>query len=246
MTEYLSPGTVLYPSRTTPPSRPGRLFGPVPGQPVVVDPRQACADALAAYLWNLKFTRWGGSADCTEFNLKAVYSEWPEPSEQLQYPSASITDAEDGKLEAHSFVPTPLENTFGVYAEGSMLWKLAELVIPFQVDFWTDDGPTRDAIGAKLPGAFAPGEEQYGVVLRGMPLYWDRPVRATFLSAQRMDNAESIYPRERRLMCRFQCEVDVVELRCSAQLDPRFTLDVGESVEPACVPELTSISSQET
>lgn len=245
MSEFLSTGKIFLPNKG-PPGRPGLLYGQVPEKPALSDPRNACADALSAYLWNLRFTRWGGTAENTPFNLKVVRPEWPEPEKPIEYPSASVIDAEDGEMAAHSFTPTPLEDTYGVFGDGSMLWKLAELVIPFQVDFWTDDAPTRDAIGARLPGAFAPGEDQYGIVLCGSPLYWDRPVRATFLSSQRMDNSESIYPRERRLMCRFLCEIDVVELRCSALLQPQYTLEAGETVEPACVPELESISCEET
>jgi hypothetical protein len=133
-------------------------------------------------------------------------------------------------------VPAPLEETFGVYGDGVVLWKVAEAVVTFQVDFWAADAPTREAIAARLPALFAPGEDAYGVILQGPAGYYDRPVRATLMAYQRIDVAEAVYPRERRLLMRVRCEVDQIHIRCGTVLAPTVSLQVGEDVEPVCEP----------
>lgn len=224
----------------------GTLYGQAPGHPPLLDPRAACADALGAFLENLVFTRWGGeTAANTPFNLKAVRREWPDPSVVLAYPSASIVDLEDDVLGAHALVPTPLEATYGVYGPGTMLWKVAELRAAFQVDFWSDDNPTREAIAARLPSAFAPGEDGYRIVICGNCRYWSLPVRATLLRYRRMDTAASVYPRERRLMATVVCEVDAVDLRCATLVAPAVEVLASETTAPAPEPPALPVSCKE-
>jgi hypothetical protein len=220
----------------------GALYGQPPGKPPVLDPRGACADALAAFLRTLTFTRWGDLAANTPFNLKDVREEWPEPSVVLAYPSASIVDVDDATLEGHSLTPTALEETYGSYGPGTMLWKVAEAVVTFQVDFWSDDIPTREAIAARLPSAFSPGEDGSRVVICGNSRYWGRPVRATLVSYRRMDTGASVYPRERRLSCRIRCEVDAVDLRCSMLVAPSLDVRASDTEDPASEPEAGSAS----
>lgn len=215
------------------------LPDPVPSAPLELQPtmdaRAACAAALAEYLRCAVFRRGGGTAAATDFQLAAVLDEWPEPDVELQYPSASVIDDSETVPEAHALVPTPLEETYNPET-GVVLWKLAEAVQGFQVDFWATDAPTREAIAARLPALFVPGEGAYGVVLQGPVEYLCRPVRATLVSYQRMDLAEAVYPRERRLQVRIRCEVDVIQARCDRLVAPTVSLTVGEDVEPACEP----------
>ena len=213
----------------------GSLYGTPPNSPPLLDPRGACADALRAYIASLVFVRWGADAPPTYFQMKDVREEWPEPSLLLAYPSASIVDAAESILDAHSFTHTALEETYGKYGPGTMLWKLAELRMSFQVDFWADDAPTREAIAARLPSAFAPGEDGYRIVICGNCRYWGRSVRASLQSYRRMDDAGSIYPRERRLMAAVRCEVDVVDLRCATLVAPSLEVFASEGTAP--IPE---------
>ena len=185
------------------------------------------------YLRCLEFVRWGGETGSdTRFVLADVLEEWPEASVPVRYPSATIVDAGSFEMEAHNFEPTPLEETFGVFGENTMLWKLAEGVTTFQVDFWADDNATREAIAARLPGAFAPGEQGYRVVLEGSPLYFDRRVRAELLRYRRADSVNAAFVRERRLFAEVRCEVDVVDLRCVQPLLPRVRVpEIGPDVD---------------
>jgi hypothetical protein len=206
-----------------------------------IDARAACSLVLAEYLRALEFMRWGGPTGTdTYFKLEAVREEWPEPDVAMTYPSASIVDMGQGTaLEGHGLLPTPLEETYEQFSPGTVLWKLHEAAFDFQVDFWADDSATREAIAGRLPSAFSPGEDGSRVVLCGSPLYFDRPVRASLSRYQRMDVAEAVYPRERRLMATVRCEVDVVDLRCVALLSQTTEVRaVGEEVELDVEPDL--------
>lgn len=224
-----------------PSPRTGSRVGPRPYQPTLrtpdIDSRSAMSEALIAYLKCVEFRRWGDKAEDVVFPLARVYRQWPEPDAQLVYPSASVIDTQATVEEAHNFVPTPLEDTYGVIEPESVLWKTSELTTKFQVDFWCEDDPTREAIAASLPMLFASEESRYGVVVYGPPTYWSRPVRLTLLAMQRMDEAVSVYVRERRLMAQIQAEVDEVHLRRATLAAIRVSVPaIGEQVETACPP----------
>lgn len=193
-----------------------------------LDPRNAMAKVLEAFLRCVVFRRGGGDVPDKDFRLEQVNPFWPEPEKEIIYPSASIVDPEGVPYEMHSLTPTALEETFGSFGEGTMLWKTGEAVARFQVDYWTNEDPTREAIAARLPSLFNPGEERAGVVLSGEPRYFRRPVRATLLANRRMDNEQAVYARERRIMTTVQCEVDVVQLRQAVELQPRMVLRDGD------------------
>jgi len=220
-----------------------RVFLPTPVPPVArsltYDPRTAAAEALRDYIASLTFLRAGGTAPDTSFQLREVHEEWPEPSERLNYPAAAITDATPTPMGAHNFTPTPLEETRHIYGENTVVWKLAEAQIDFQVDFFTDDAPSRTAIAAALPQAFSPAnDERTGVVLCGPARYLCFPVRASLVNYRRMDTEATVFPRERRLMAIVRCEVDVISLRCDTPLDPfvRVTA-IGPDVDPGIEPQ---------
>lgn len=214
---------------------PQAVLYPQVGKPLL-DPGQAAATVLAKYLLSLKFVRWGGgTAQDTVFMLRQVFDEWPEPDVDLPYPCASVEEASPVTLGASNFTPVALEETYGEFGENTVLWKLDEIDIDFQVDFFATDIPTRDALAARLPNAFQPGEDGGRIVLVGNSLYYNRPVRAKLMSYERMDNPDSVYARERRLRAMIQCSIDVVDLRCVSLLSNQRTYVIGEDVVP--VPE---------
>lgn len=220
---------------------PQAVLYPQAGAPIL-DPSQAMASALGAYLARLQFVRWGRGAPNTVFQLREVFDDWPEPDVELPYPCASISEMTPSTLEAHDFVPRPLEKTWNQYGENTVLWKLAEMALDFQVDFFTNDAPTRDAITARLPSAFSPGEDGTRIVLCGDCRYWDRPVRASLpRDYERIDEPDAVYARERRVRATIRCEIDVVDLRCASALHPSAPLvAVGETVNPGPSPVATS------
>lgn len=191
-----------------------------------IDPANACRAALAQYLREAIFVRWGAKAFDESFKLNEVLEEWPDPDHAQTYPNASIVDSTATAMSGHAFTATPLEETIDVFAKGTVLWKLAEADPVFQVDFWCSDIGQREAIAAHLPALFSPGEDTSRVVLTGMPEHFALPVRATLLDYQRMDTPQGVYETERRLLARIQCDIDVVELRCANVLTPRVLVKV--------------------
>ncbi len=174
--------------------------------------RTAAANTLAAYLGRLPWEVPSSEGECVTFRLNKVLTNWPVGGVKLDYPSASIDEGIVVYTE-HSLVPTPLECTYNVFQDNTMLWKSSELGIEFQVDFFANDEPTRDAIEAGLPRAFSPTEVRAGVLLAGDACYFKRPVRATLISHQRFDGSADTYSRERRIRATIRADIDVVHLR---------------------------------
>lgn len=202
--------------------------------PPTMDARAAAAAAIAAYLFGLEFRKWNGdvlTGQVSTFQLRAIRREWPEPNEKLLYPCASIIDYGDVVFDAANFTPVCLEESRDVYGPGTILWKLDELQADFQIDFWTDDAATREAIAAALPGAFAPGEET-GVILVGPDRYFRETCRATLISHRRDDDSASAYVRERRLRAIVRVQIGVLDLRRAAQASYAATVsEIGPVVE---------------
>ncbi len=197
-----------------------------------LDQRNAMAEVLASFLRCAEFRRGGGDTPAEKpFALKRVLAEWPDPKRPIEYPSASLIDAEALPYQEHALTPTALEETWDSFEPGTVLWKTGEAVAVFQVDYWTTETATREAIAARLPSLFNPGEGRIGVVLFGEARYFRRPVRATLLDNRRMDNQNTVFERERRLMTMVQCEVDVVQLRKAVELQPRQVLRDGDPQE---------------
>lgn len=197
-----------------------------------LDPRNAMSEVLAAFLRCAEFRRGGGDIPVAKpFALERVEPFWPDPKQDIAYPSASIIDSGPIPYEAHALTPTPQEGTFGSFGPCTVLWKTAEAVSEFQVDYWFTEDPTREAVAARLPSLFNPGEGRAGVVLSGDPRYFRRPVRATLLSNRRMDTENTVFERERRLMTVVRCEIDVVHLRKAVEFQPRMVLREGDPEE---------------
>lgn len=197
------------------------------GPPPKLDARNAAAETLAAYLGQVVFVVDGRKADDSKFRLNEVLANWPEAEVQLDYPAASI-DGEAAPYEAHNFVPTMLEDTFNCYGEGLVLWKTGELILDFQVDFWTNTEADRQAISAGLPRIFNLTEIRSGVLLAGHPDYFGRAVRCTLMDTDRADESDTTFDRERRLRVMVRSEIDVVHLRQVSLLHPDVIITVQE------------------
>jgi hypothetical protein len=203
-------------------------------RPSTMDARDAAAQAIAAYLMNATFTRSNGTDDfapLTPFQLRSARREWPGPGEVLEYPCVSIIDFGEGHYDSSSLTPTCIEGSFGKYAPGTALWKTSELVADFQIDFWTNDKPTRAAIAARLPNLFSPGEN-FGVEIACSAEYWSSSVRASLLGSVREDDSGSAYVQERRLRTTIRAEIPVLDLRGGSRADfSAQATEVGPSVE---------------
>lgn len=211
-----------------------------PATIATIGPRQAMGEVLAAYLRQATFRIWGGDlAPDEDFQLREVFPEWPDPSVELPYPCASLIEATDTFYEAHSLTPTPLEETLGVFdcppnsvPPQTVLWKVAEAVVDFQLDFWLSSLAGRQAVEAELGQLFNPGQARSGVLLGGHPRYFNRPVRATLEGHRRTDLPDSVYPNERRLQASVRAEVGVVHLRRATLLTPSAFVNATDPNDP--------------
>lgn len=189
-------------------------LGPIPTKP----PLHAMRESLAAFLGQLVWATEPGKDDqgdpveSVRFRLNEVTTKWPNPKKVLNYPAASIVNAVE-PFEDHSLTPTMLEETFGLFCQDMVLWKTSEMVVDFQVDFWTTSDGQRQAIEAGLPRAFNPTESRAGVLLRGHEDYFFRPVRCSLMDHAEKDVSAAIFERERRLLASVHAEMDVVHLR---------------------------------
>lgn len=205
-----------------------------------IDPEQAIQTVLAAYLKSLEFIETGRAGPnrvaSRKFSFNEVFDSWPDPNVDLPYPCASI-EAAAATYERHALTPSVLEQTFGTYDESgkatTALWKLGALVVDTQIDVFANGEGAREAMIARMPGAFAPAEDTDRVLLTGTPLYWCLPVRARLLTHQRMDEEGPIYANEWRARFSVRCIAEVVELRCANLLSVRSHLTAGEMVEIA-------------
>lgn len=206
----------------------GRVLTPVyqGARAPAMDSRSAASEALIAYLKNACFSvrTLVKDAEPREFRFTTVSREWPEPSKELITPTLTVLDFEPTMQDAWGLVPAPLEDTLDVFGDCTVLWKTAELIAQAQVEFWLGNEPEREAVAAKLPTLFAPAEDEWGVRLQTPPDYFCRVARFSLMSMQRMDDANTIYPRERRLSCRIGVQLDEVQLRSAPRT--RLTVDM--------------------
>lgn len=234
--------------------RPGASFVQPVAIPNRIGPREAMVQALGAYLSSLTFRVWGGEdVHDHEFQLAGVRAFWPSPDVGIVYPSASIVEPTPTSHEAHSLNATPLEETWGRFdhflglptretddaAGKTCLWKEGEATQSFQVDFWTDTEPDRQAIEAGLPAAFAPDPDgTIGVFVEGPALYYSRPVRLTLLSTKSDDSLVTAGRGERRLRTVIRAECDIVSLRMATVMaTPRVDTTVEDPADPSSTTE---------
>jgi hypothetical protein len=202
-----------------------------------LDPRNAAALAISAYLENAVFVVAGEAPEGSEepsagldqaFRLDKVTHVWPSGSEPITYPSASIIESGTPKY-AQDLTPYPLDDTWGKYGEDTVLWHLREESVTFQIDYWCNSDPTREAIAAHIEQLFSPDEDLAGVLIEGPPEYFCLSIRATLEDVRRMDTSETTLTRERRLMTTVVADVPVVQLRRAVALEPQVHLDETEN-----------------
>lgn len=195
------------------------------------DPRNAAARAIRGFLESQVFVLSGINKVADKpFKLSNVSMEWPDSHEGVVYPSATIVER-PGEFQGHNLAPTILEETYNQFGEGTVLWKTSELVVDFQVDYWTNDNPTREAIAALLPVIFSPFEDQSSIRVYSPPAYFSRPVRLLLKDAQRVDNSEDGFSRIKRLSTTVTATIEAVHLRNVTQVIPSQSFEAGETVE---------------
>ena len=202
---------------------------------VLVPPEDAAAEALAAYLRRACFYIHEGDPPVGElsrqrpFQLVSVATDWPGPTDQLAYPSATIFGGDDTQ-HTGSGTPRPMEALWDPFA-GTVPWLLGIATGTFQVDFWADSAPVRQAIAARLPGLFSPSENRAGILLELPAHYLSLTARYSLVSKGRTDAPDTVWAGEHRLRAVVRWEAPDVELRCGKEL----VVQLPAEVEPAAV-----------
>jgi len=210
--------------------------------PGLMGPTVAMKKALAAYLLNVVFRVDGGDdARYSEFRLSNVFEQWPKPDEELVYPCASIIEMPD-TLHDQAIDPAPLEDTLGEFDsfighEGdppkTCLWVHGEAESDFQVDFWCDLEPDRQAIEAQLPSLFSPEEGRSSVVIEGPELYYGLGIEFEYVSQHFDDSGLYAQRNEKRLRCVFRASCAIVSLRMATLTEkPQACVTVVDPVDP--------------
>ncbi len=207
----------------------GELVYPITSKAIASHPalpvEQAVRRALARYLRCATFTVHAGEPDVGElsaphsFHLARVLNDFPGPSEELMYPSASVAE---GAITAHTggFTPRALADTWDP-AACTVWWQIGRSEGTLQVDFWADSVAQRSAIDAALPGLMNPYDDAAGVVLRLSRRYAAAVARCTLLTHQPMDPPDAVWAGERRLSVTVGFEAPLLVLREARAFRPR-------------------------
>ena len=154
------------------------------------------------------------------FRLKQVYPYFPNAERDLEFPSASVVEALT-TYEAGDLVPRPIESTWHQFGKDTVLWRTADAIIDFQVDFWTNEDAHRQAILAQLPWLLAPGEGEAGVLLEAPKEYFSTTARFSLDTSARPDEGtDAVLQLNRRARVVVRCEIEVLHLRGVAALNP--------------------------
>lgn len=162
--------------------------------------RAAMAEALQTKLLLARFDR----GDGTTFPLAEVYPAWPDPEDHYVYPSATILPG-PATYEDAGMTPTLLDGTWEPEGQpGFGLYKLSELVVPFEVQVRAPTDSERDLLVAGLEDMWV--EEgvlmdhevgaRYGVEL-DLPGYWGVCAIFSLQSVRILDNEDSAQRQHR-------------------------------------------------
>jgi hypothetical protein len=186
-----------------------------------MDARTATARALAAYLTRAQFVVPNLKEPDKDvgFRLLRAYDYFPNVERNLEYPSVSIVEAVTTP-DPNDLAPTPLEETFGVFGPDTVLWKTGELTIEFQVDFWFNEEPQRQAVLAQLPWLFAPHEDASDIQLECSHEYFKRTARFSLGDMARPDTSDAAMQLSRRARVTILADIELVHLRRAARIRP--------------------------
>lgn len=200
--------------------------------PLQISADTAVRQALARYLGAVTFSIWEGVPDVSElsrareFRLVRVLPDFPGPTTELVYPSASISETVAQAYEG-GMTPGVLEDSYAPET-GSVLWQLGRVDGLLQVDFWADSPALRDAIAAALPGVMNPNEGMSGFYLRLPSTYASAVARYLQLTQETVDQPESAWANERRLMLTVRYTAPVLVRRAAVPLRAMVRTDVSE------------------
>lgn len=154
--------------------------------PTINDPIEECGNALEAYLKKAMPS------------LNQIIHDFPNPNEDLIYPSLSIThDA------ANAFTPLMpyevLQEDPDVNNSADILWIVGQWDFKIQLDFWARNKVERDILFSKFFSAFNPQIEPMGLSLK-LSQYFNLWARYDLTSYTHKDDEQASQRQEWRTM----------------------------------------------
>lgn len=219
-----SPFGEVFPARPTPP-RPTN------------DGRTAALEILKRYISLLTFRRAGAiGGPPIPFRIASenIHIEYPDHEVTYEQPSVVFMQTEDGIYEPIGLTSAIDEETFGVYAPGTVVQTQSEYTENFILEAHAALKPERRAMVVGLESALVPTEQMYGIRFR-MPAYFNQHVCFS-LSARRF-NEEPDAARHRRI-AQMKIEmrynvvalVNAVTMRPVVKVNTDVDINTGEAV----------------
>jgi len=188
-----------------------------------VDDLTALQVGMADILTSLTFTTIDRKAlledrrvEANEMRVERVFLDWPDTEDdQVPVPSATVMapDAQDIELAGPLSGRQLLEDTVGVYGEGTVLRHLGEVSTTIQVVFWVAHKDERAAVRREMINAFiAEPDDERGGRRVTVPEYFDRVARFSLRDVAYQDNPTDARQKIWPLVARFDADIQLVKL----------------------------------
>lgn len=131
------------------------------------DARTAPVRGLMEHLQQLRIDVAGGRS----VQFRNVVDTWAEPEDRAEYPTAVVSVVGEATYDASKFTPSVFSDDRLALPDGRFLISPCDIVLPLQVEVWSNDPQERQACAAMLEDALlAPVDYMFGFALE-LPHY---------------------------------------------------------------------------
>lgn len=184
----------------------------------------AVGEVFTNFLKTLSFTRYSKDNQPQIFNFKKVSGEWSPPTEQLQYPAASVATPVPETYEAFGFTPVVYEDTYDA-TTGMTLVKYGEWSADLFITIWASDKWMRDAVMEGIEAAMNPRLDITGMFLP-VPANYGLDARFTLMEAKKLDTSETVFRNELQTLVTIKSRADYVRKVAIPILQPNIITTV--------------------
>lgn len=198
----------------------------------IYDGRTAALRILKKYITELVFFRSGGvdehgaAKDPIPLRLaeRDVHVEWPDDESELRLPAVALLAQGTAEYESLGLTTNVEEDTYDVYAPGTVLIDLAEHVENVAIEVWAETKAQRRALLAGLEIALSPLEQMSGIRFR-CPDYYGQFACFSLGSKEYVDDDQAFFARRKgRLVV--ELRIKVVALVNVNLLEPQARVEV--------------------
>lgn len=197
------------------------------------DARTALTRGLADYLEGAIFNAVGGR----QLRFAKVFRTWAEPEDAAEYPAAVVYSTSPATYDASKFTPTPNERCQVTGSPGNYLVSHSEMILPIQLEVWTNDPVARMVIVGGMERSLSPVDWMYGLML-DLPFYYGERAIYELGTMAYQDSEEDAMRRYRKAVFTLTGQVPVVNLFSYAEARPKVHLYVDGGGPAVVVPKL--------